>query len=150
MFKSVAGIPELAQIPYRGAGPVMTDLVGGQIPMGVVGCTAQSLGLHKSGGLRILAVTSATPLLAAPDLPTVAQAGFPGIANDSSYGLLAPAGTPKPIIDKIASASRTLLSKPGGSHQRQVDGASSLLRIVSVPIHTAIAAPVIVASTGSE
>ena len=90
----------------------MTDLVGGQIPMGVVGCTAQSLGLHKSGGLRILAITSATPLLAAPDLPTVAQAGFPGIANESSYGLLAPAGTPKPIIDKIASTSRALLSTP--------------------------------------
>jgi tripartite-type tricarboxylate transporter receptor subunit TctC len=112
LFKSVAGIPELAQIPYRGAGPVMTDLVGGQISMGVVGCTAQSLGLHKSGGLRILAVTSAMPLLAAPDLPTVAQAGFPGIANESSYGLLAPAGTPKPIIDKIASTSRALLSTP--------------------------------------
>jgi tripartite-type tricarboxylate transporter receptor subunit TctC len=112
LFKSVAGIPELVQIPYRGAGPVMTDLVGGQIPMGVVGCTAQSLGLHKSGGLRILAVTSATPLLAAPDLPTVAQAGFPGIANESSYGLLAPAGTPKLIIDKIASTSRALLSTP--------------------------------------
>jgi len=112
MFKSVAGIPGLAQIPYRGAGPVITDLIGGQIPMGVVGCTAQSLGLHKSGGLRILAVTSATPLLAAPDLPTVAQAGFPGIANESSYGLLAPAGTPKPIIDKIASTSRALLSTP--------------------------------------
>jgi tripartite-type tricarboxylate transporter receptor subunit TctC len=112
LFKSVAGIPELAQIPYRGAGPVMTDLVGGQIPMGVVGCTGQSLGLHKSGGLRILAVTSATPLLAAPDLPTAAQAGFPGISNESSYGLLAPAGTPKPIIDKIAGASRALLSTP--------------------------------------
>jgi tripartite-type tricarboxylate transporter receptor subunit TctC len=112
LFKSVAGLPGLAQIPYRGAGPVMTDLIGGQIPMGVVGCTAQSLGLHKSGGLRILAVTSAKPLLAAPDLPTVVQAGFPGIANDSAYGLLAPAGTPKPIIDKIASTSRALLSTP--------------------------------------
>ena len=112
LFKSVAGIPGLAQIPYRGAGPVITDLIGGQIPMGVVGCTAQSLGLHKSGGLRILAVTSATPLLGAPELPTVVQAGFPGIANESSYGLLAPAGTPKPIVDKIASTTRALLSTP--------------------------------------
>jgi len=112
LFKSVAGIPGLVQIPYRGAGPVITDLIGGQIPMGVVGCTAQSLGLHKSGGLRILAVTSATPLLGAPELPTVVQAGFPGIANESSYGLLAPAGTPKPIVDKIASTTRALLSTP--------------------------------------
>jgi len=112
MFKSVAGIPELVQIPYRGAGPVMADLIGGQIPMGVVGCTAQSLGFHKSGALRILAVTSAKPLLAAPDVPSVVQAGFAGIANESSYGLLAPAGTPKPIVDKIASATRALLSTP--------------------------------------
>ena len=75
LFKSAAGIPELVQIPYRGAGPVITDLIGGQIPMGVVACTPQSLGLHKSGSLRILAVTGTKPLLAAPDLPTVAQAG---------------------------------------------------------------------------
>jgi tripartite-type tricarboxylate transporter receptor subunit TctC len=51
-------------------------------------------------------------LLAAPELPTVVQAGFPGIANESSYGLLAPAGTPTSIVDKIASASRALLSTP--------------------------------------
>ena len=112
LFKSAAGIPELVQIPYRGAGPVITDLIGGQIPMGVVACTPQSLGLHKSGSLRILAVTGTKPLLAAPDLPTVAQAGFPGVANESTYGLLAPAGTPKPIIDKIASTTRALLSTP--------------------------------------
>ena len=84
LFKSAASIPELVQIPYRGAGPVITDLIGGQIPMGVVACTPQSLGLHKSGSLRILAVTGTKPLLAAPELPTVAQAGFPGVANESS------------------------------------------------------------------
>jgi tripartite-type tricarboxylate transporter receptor subunit TctC len=112
LFKSVAGIPELVQVPYRGAGPVIADLIGGQIPMGVVGVTGQSLGFHKSGGLRILAVTSTKPLLAAPELPTVVQAGFPGIANESAYGLLAPAGTPMPIVDKIASTSRALLSTP--------------------------------------
>ena len=69
-------------------------------------------GAAQSGGLRILAVTGSKPLLAAPDLPTVAQAGFPGVANESTYGLLAPAGTPKPIIDKIASTTRALLSTP--------------------------------------
>jgi tripartite-type tricarboxylate transporter receptor subunit TctC len=112
LFKSAAGIPELVQIPYRGAGPVITDLIGGQIPMGVVACTPQSLGLHKSGALRILAVTGTKPLAAAPELPTVAQAGFPGVANESTYGLLAPAGTPAPIIDKIAGTTRALLSTP--------------------------------------
>jgi tripartite-type tricarboxylate transporter receptor subunit TctC len=112
LFKSVAGIPELVQIPYRGAGPVITDLIGGQIPMGVIGCTAQSLGLHKSGSLRMLAVTSTKPLLAALELPTVVQAGFPSLANEAAYGLLAPAGTPKSIVDKIASTTRALLSTP--------------------------------------
>jgi len=112
LFKSVAGIPELVQIPYRGAGPVITDLIGGQIPMGVVGVTPQSLGLHKSGVIRILAVTSTRPLPAAPELPTVVQAGFPALANQSAYGLLAPANTPKPIVEKIANATRTLLNSP--------------------------------------
>ena len=112
LFKSLAGTSEIVQIPYRGAGPVITDLIGGQIPMGVMGVTPQSLGLHKSGAIRILAVTSTRPLLAAPELPTVIQAGFPKLANQSAYGLLAPANTPKPIVEKIASATRTLLNSP--------------------------------------
>ena len=109
LFKLAAGLPELVQIPYRGAGPVITDLMGGQIPIGVVACTPQSLGLHKAGKLRILAVTSTKPLLAAPELPTVQQAGFAKVTNESTYGLLAPAGTPRPVIEKIASATRSLL-----------------------------------------
>ena len=110
LFKSIAGIPDLIQIPYRGAGPAMGDLVSGQIPMGIVGVQAQSLGFHRNGTIKILAVTSKKPLVAAPDLPTTGSAGFPGITNESSYGLLAPAGTPRPIIDKVAQASRALLS----------------------------------------
>jgi tripartite-type tricarboxylate transporter receptor subunit TctC len=110
LFKLHAGIPDVVQIPYRGAGPVITDLIGGQIPVGVVAVTGQSLGFHRAGNLRILAVTSARPILAAPELATVAQAGFPGVANQSSYGLLAPAGTPKPIVDRIAQTTRALLA----------------------------------------
>src|SRR5206468_7099138 len=58
LFKSVADIPDLRHIPYRGAGPAMTDLIAGQIPMGIVGVQAQSLGFHRSGALKILAFTS--------------------------------------------------------------------------------------------
>src|SRR5258705_721665 len=68
LFKSVAGIPELVQIPYRGAGPVITDLIGGQIPMGVMGVTPQSLGLAKSGTVRILAATSTKHFLSATQI----------------------------------------------------------------------------------
>jgi hypothetical protein len=102
LFKSLAGIPDLVQVPYRGAGPVISDLLGGQIPLGVVAITGQSLGFHRAGKLRILAVTSPKPLVAAPDIPTFAQAGFPGMTNPGSYGLLAPGGTPKSIIERIA------------------------------------------------
>ena len=88
LFKSLAGTPEIVQVPYRGTGPVITDLVGGQIPMGTPGVTRQVLELHRSGKLRVLAVTSPARLIAAPDLPTVAELGFPGMTVTGSIGLL--------------------------------------------------------------
>src|SRR5215216_2882651 len=70
LFKSLAGTPEIVQVPYRGTGPVITALIGGQVPMGVPGVTGQVLEFHRSGKLRVLAVTSPTRLAAAPELPT--------------------------------------------------------------------------------
>lgn len=110
LFKSLAEISDVMQVPYRGAGPLMTDLISGHIPIGIVAVTGQSLGYHRAGNLRILAVTSQKPLVGAPELPTSVQAGFAGITNQSSYGLLAPAGTSKPIIDQIAQATQKLLA----------------------------------------
>src|SRR4029453_191134 len=81
MFKLQAGLPELVQVPYRGGGPAIADLISGQVAMAVVAVTVQSLGFHRSGQLRILAVTSPERLIAAPELPTVADAGFPGLTN---------------------------------------------------------------------
>jgi tripartite-type tricarboxylate transporter receptor subunit TctC len=112
LFKSLAGIPDLVQVPYRGAAPLMTDLISGHIPIGVVAVTGASLAFHRAGNLRILAVTSQNPLAGAPELPTAVQAGFPGITNQGSYGLLAPAGTPKYIIEQIAQATQKLLAMP--------------------------------------
>jgi tripartite-type tricarboxylate transporter receptor subunit TctC len=112
LFKSLAGTPEIVQVPYRGTGPVITDLAGGQIPMGVPGVTGQVLELHRSGRMRVLAVTSLTRLVAAPELPTAAELGFPGMTVTGSIGLLAPAGTPIGIIEQIAQASRTAVAEP--------------------------------------
>jgi tripartite-type tricarboxylate transporter receptor subunit TctC len=112
LFNQLAGLPDLAQVPYRGAGPTMADLISGQVAMAVVGLTGQSLEFHRNGKLRILAVTSPTRLTAAPELPTVAEAGFPGLTNQATIGLAAPAGTPKPIIELIAQAVRTALAEP--------------------------------------
>src|SRR2546423_5608718 len=112
LFKSLAGTPEIVQVPYRGTGPVITDLIGGQIPIGTPGVTGQVLELHRSGKMRILAVTSPTRLIAAPDLPTAAELGFPGMTVTGSIGLLAPAGTPIGIIEQIAQATRTAVAEP--------------------------------------
>jgi tripartite-type tricarboxylate transporter receptor subunit TctC len=112
LFKSLAGTPDIVQIPYRGTGPLIADLIAGQIPMGTPGVTGQVLEYHRSGKLRVLAVTSTTRLIAAPELPTAAELGFPGITVKGSIGLLAPAGTPNGIIEQIAQATRTAIAEP--------------------------------------
>jgi tripartite-type tricarboxylate transporter receptor subunit TctC len=112
LFKSLAGTPEIVQVPYRGTGPVITDLAGGQIPMGVPGVTGQVIEFHRSGKMRVLAVTSPTRLIAAPELPTAAELGFPGMTVTGSIGLLAPAGTSIGIIEQIAQAARTAVAEP--------------------------------------
>jgi tripartite-type tricarboxylate transporter receptor subunit TctC len=111
-FNSLARTPEIAQVPYRGTGPVITDLIGGQVPMGLPGVTRQVIEFHRSGKMRVLAVTSAARLVAAPELPTAAEQGFPGMVVTGSIGLLAPAGTPKQIIEQIAQASRIAVAEP--------------------------------------
>jgi tripartite-type tricarboxylate transporter receptor subunit TctC len=112
LFKSLAGTPDIVPVPYRGTGPVITDLVGGQIPMGTPGVTRQVLDFHRSGRLRVLAVTSSKPLAAAPDLPTTAELGFPELTVRGLIGLVAPAGTPPQIIDQIAQATRAAVAEP--------------------------------------
>jgi tripartite-type tricarboxylate transporter receptor subunit TctC len=118
LFKSLAGTPDILPVPYRGTGPLITDLIGGQIPMGTPGVTGQVLEFHRSGKMRVLAVTSPTRLIAAPDIPTAAELGFPSMTVTGSIGLLAPAGTPIGIIEQIAQATRTALAEP--AYQRML------------------------------
>jgi tripartite-type tricarboxylate transporter receptor subunit TctC len=112
LFKSLAGTPEIVQVPYRGTGPVITDLISGQIPIGIPGVTGQVLEFHRSGKMRVLAVTGPMRLTAAPELPTATELGFPSMTVTGSIGLLAPAGTPIGIIEQIAQASRTAVAEP--------------------------------------
>jgi tripartite-type tricarboxylate transporter receptor subunit TctC len=92
---------------------VIADLISGQIPMGSVGLTTQLLELHRTGKLRVLAVTSPTRLAGAPDFPTTTEAGLPGLVARGPVGLLAPAGTPRPIIDQIVQATHAALADRG-------------------------------------
>jgi tripartite-type tricarboxylate transporter receptor subunit TctC len=110
LFKSLTGTPEILQVPYRGAGLAITDLISGHIPMAVVAVTGQVIELHRSGKLRVLVVTSAKRLIAAPELPTAAEAGLASMTVTASLGLLAPARTPRPIVDRIEQATRMALA----------------------------------------
>jgi tripartite-type tricarboxylate transporter receptor subunit TctC len=80
--------------------------------MGVPGVTGQVIEFHRTGKMRVLAVTSPTRLVTAPELPTATELGFPGMTVAGSIGLLAPAGTPIGIIEQIAQASRTAVADP--------------------------------------
>ena len=113
LLKSMAGTADIVQVPYRGTGPVITDLIGGQVPLGTPGVTGQVIELNRSGKIRVLAVTGPTRLAAAPELPTAAEQGFPGLIVIGSIGLLAPAGTPIEIIEQIAQSTRTIIAEPG-------------------------------------
>jgi len=112
LFKSLVQAPDIVQVPYRGTGPAIADLISGQVPMGIVGVTGLVLELHRAAKMRVLAVTGPARLVAAPELPTAAELGFSGMTVTGSVGLLAPAGTPKEIIEQIAVASRTALAEP--------------------------------------
>src|ERR1700734_1316942 len=99
LFKSLAGV-NLTTVPYKGSAPAITDLIGGQIQV-MFTTVASAAPLIQAGQLRALAVTSAERSPAFPDLPTVAEAGVPGYAAESWYGLFAPAKTPADIIARL-------------------------------------------------
>jgi tripartite-type tricarboxylate transporter receptor subunit TctC len=99
LFKTMAGI-EINHIPYRGIAAVMPDLLGGRLTM-VFSSPTAALPLSREGKVRALAVTSRTRAAAAPDLPTMEEAGFPGFDATAWFALLAPAGTPDPIVAKV-------------------------------------------------
>jgi tripartite-type tricarboxylate transporter receptor subunit TctC len=106
MFKLQTNMPAIIHVPYRGAGPATNDLIGGQVPIMVATVTGQLIELHNAGKLRMLAVTAPQRLIGAPEVPTVIEAGLPDLAFEGFIGLFAPKGTPKPIIERIASATR--------------------------------------------
>ncbi len=110
LFKSMAGV-DVVHVPYKGTGPAITELIGGQVQMMITGVVA--LMPHvKAGKLRGLAVTSAKRVAALPDLPTVAESGVPKFNVSSWFGVFLPAGTPKPIIAKMNGEIRKIVEVP--------------------------------------
>jgi tripartite-type tricarboxylate transporter receptor subunit TctC len=107
LFAAMAGI-KINHVPYRGSGPALNDLLGGHVSM-MFATVPSSAGIVSGGKVRALGVSSTKRLAAFPDLPTIAEAGLPGYAAELHYGLVAPAGTPRPIIDKLNAALRSAL-----------------------------------------
>lgn len=109
-FKAQAGI-EVSNIPYQGAGPMLTDLMGGQVSF-AFDTMVTSMPLVKAGRLHALAVTSATRSPIAPELPTVAESGYPGFEAIGWFGILAPKGTPQPVVQRLNASLQKVLAAP--------------------------------------
>jgi len=116
---------KLLHIPYKGNGPALGDLLGGHIPMMFMPIPA-ALGNVKAGTLRALAVSSAKRSSVLPDLPTMAETGVPGFDVALRYGLAAPAGTPRPIIERLNKELNAALASDEVKKRLASEGADAL------------------------
>ena len=123
LFRSVTGT-DLVHVPYKGSGPAVTDLVAGRVQAMFDG--APSLLAHvKSGKLRVLAAASPERNPLAPDVPTFAELGYPGIEVALWYGLMAPAGTPRAIVDRLNAELARILKLPDIRERFAAQGAAA-------------------------
>ncbi|MBB4397401.1 tripartite tricarboxylate transporter substrate binding protein [Bradyrhizobium sp. ERR14] len=113
MFRLQSGLAaDVVHVPYRGMSPATNDLVSGQISAVIAVVSSQILQLHLAGKLRLIAVTSEQRLSGAPEIPTVAESGMPGLNYAGWFGLFAPRATPDTIVERIAAATRTAMADP--------------------------------------
>jgi len=112
LFKLRAGGLDIVHVPYKGIGQGVSDLIGGQIPMLSANATAQILDLHRAGKVRILAVNARARVKSAPDIPTAIEAGLPDMVAQTTFGVFAPAGTPRPILERINAVTQDAMAEP--------------------------------------
>ncbi len=120
LLRGETGI-KMQHVPYKGSGPAMVDLVGGQVNM-MVETVPAALQFIKSGKLRALAVTTAERISMLPEVPTTAEAGVAGIEVSSTFGVLAPAGVPKEIVDKLNAVVARMVTLPDVKEQFLTQG----------------------------
>jgi tripartite-type tricarboxylate transporter receptor subunit TctC len=120
LFATMAGV-KLTHIPYKGTGPALSDLIGGHVSI-YFSSLPSAIGIAKEGKVRPLAVTGAKRSDIFPDLPTVAEAALPGYEAVLRYGIVAPAGTPRAVIDKLNAALRAALADPDTKARMARDG----------------------------
>ncbi|KRB35470.1 tripartite tricarboxylate transporter substrate binding protein [Acidovorax sp. Root70] len=121
MFKAATGL-FMVHIPYRGSAPAFTDLMGGQVQF-MAESIPQAASYHKQGKVRALAVTSKERNPALPEVPTVIESGIKGFEVVGFYGFLAPAGTPKDVVNKLSDAFGQVLQMPDVRNRMVSQGA---------------------------
>jgi tripartite-type tricarboxylate transporter receptor subunit TctC len=110
LFKTMANV-DMAHVPYKGAAPAMQDLVGGQIHL-MFDNLASALGPMRAGKVKGLAVTTAKRSSLAPELPTIAESGLPGFDINTWFGVFAPAGTPRDVVERLHGEFTRALAAP--------------------------------------
>jgi len=125
LFAGMAGV-KITHVPYKGSGPALNDLLGGHVTM-MFSTMASAAGLVREGNkVRALAITGATRSQLFPDLPTVAEAGLPGYEAVLHYGIVAPAGTPTAVVEKLNAALNAALANDDVKRRLAVEGAEAL------------------------
>jgi tripartite-type tricarboxylate transporter receptor subunit TctC len=113
LFKSLAGAPDIAHVPYRGAGPALNGLVAGDVLFGAVVVTGNVLELHRAKKLQLIAVSSRARLQAQPDVPTAAEDGLGNLIWEGFHGVFAPANTSSETVKRLAQASHAVTADKG-------------------------------------
>jgi len=125
LFAGMAGV-RLNHVPYKGSGPALNDLIGGHVAM-MFATMASAAGLVRDASkVRALAVTGAKRSSLFPALPTVAESGLPGYEAVLHYGIVAPAGTPRPVVDRLNAALNAALASDDVKQRLAADGAEAL------------------------
>jgi len=125
LFKSVTGV-EAQIVPYKGTGGVMNDLLGGHVPI-AFGVLPPALGNIQAGTLRAIAVFGDQRFSLLPDVPTATESGLPGFESVLHYGVLGPAGMPRPIVDKLNAELRKLVASDEVKQRIHSEGGDPLL-----------------------
>lgn len=110
LLAHMAGV-KLVHVPYKGSGPALSELLGGQVET-MIDQLAASIGYVRDGRLKVLAVTTAQRAAALPNVPTLDELGYKGYQASTLLGILAPAGTPRPVVDKLNAAMRKVMDNP--------------------------------------
>jgi tripartite-type tricarboxylate transporter receptor subunit TctC len=124
LLKMMAAI-DLTPVPYKGSGPVATDVLGGQVPVGVVDLPS-AIANVKAGKLKALGVTSSRRISVAPEIPTFAEAGVPGYESIGWFGAVAPAGTPPAVIGRLNAEMAAALALPEARERMLAAGVEPL------------------------